>query len=150
MRTIRIEQGNTSTGQLTLSDRGHTKAFKGEKVRWEVEATATSVQSITAIIPKNGTTDIFGGRGGSLPGQEDEKKWKAKIADNVSVGDEYRYSIGWKDSNNNPQVYDPIISIKPTPISPALGIAIIAGVAVAATIYMLLLSKKKSIKFWHR
>jgi hypothetical protein len=135
MKTITITGGNTSTGVLILSDRGHTKAIKGERIRWKVKNSADPVVSIEGVPLKANTTDIFSGDYGESPRKEDSKNWRADIARDVHTGDVCEYSIIWKDTNGVSHTFDPKISINPS-FAPALLVSVVVG-ALAITYFLL-------------
>ncbi len=109
---IIIFSGNISNHELELSDGGHTEAEKGKAIKWEITEDKTNVASIENIQRKYG--DIIFEK---PPKKENSKKWKAKIKQNATVGDKYTYSITWKDTSGNEHTHDPIISIKPSPLT---------------------------------
>jgi hypothetical protein len=109
MKKILIRGGDITSGKLDLSDRD-ANAGKGEKIKWQI-VDDTVVKSIVAIPIKAGSKDIFVGRRGERPNRDDDKNWKADIAEDVSIGDICEYSIVWKDGNDNEHTDDPKISI---------------------------------------
>jgi hypothetical protein len=131
MAKILILGGDTSTHELKLSDEGYTEETKGGKIKWKIKDDETIVKSIVSFGLKDGTKDIFKGKNGKYPEKEDDKKWKAKIAEDVSVGDICKYSIEWKDNKGISHTHDPIISIKPSTFSPLkLLVAIVSIILV--------------------
>ena len=110
MKKILIRGGDITSGKLDLSDRGDTRARTGEKIKWKI-VDDTVVKSIVAIPIKTGSKDIFVGKRGERPNKDDDKNWKADIAEDVAIGDICDYSIVWKDRNDNEHTDDPKISI---------------------------------------
>ena len=88
MHKINIEGGNPATGELHLSDNGHTKAWKNDLIRWKVKTYASPVKSIVVkdgIILKDGTVDIFDGPGGSKPHRQDDKVWFGTVKGTIHI-----------------------------------------------------------------
>ena len=113
-KNIIILGGDTSTHELILSDSGHTKALKGDHIKWKIDDDKSIVKSIAGISLKDTTKDIVSGSNGERPDKEDQKNWKAKIADDVFDGDVCEYSIEWNDNEGRRHLHDPIISINPS------------------------------------
>ncbi len=108
-RPITISASDSSDGKLTLSDRGHTKASRGDSVSWHI-GNNSGVDSITSIQKKPGSIEIF-----SIPPRRQGTNWKGQISSTAPVNAEYEYSIFWlADGKSGQNEYDPKISVKPS------------------------------------
>lgn len=116
--------GITSNGGLTIeengrSNNGHSPAKKGEDVHWKVKPNC-GVKYIHTITRKTifGSTNVFSS---DPPRAQDagKKHWKGTVNDNAEDFSVYVYSIEWvKDTKTEEkEVFDPIISIKPSTIN---------------------------------
>ena len=108
MANIQIIRGD-SNGTLEMSDNGHTKAKKKESIKWMID-NGSNVNTIESIDLKSGTTNIFS----SGPDRVNDRLWKAEIAESAAIGTECMYNIRWRDTSGNSNLFDPVISIKPS------------------------------------
>ena len=105
---IRITGSDKKTGNLTLSDNGHTKADPGQKIIWQIDK-GSNVRSIVAIEQKRGTNFWS-----SLPAPQGAN-WQGTIRTDAKEREEYEYLISWIASDDGLEYkHDPIISIRPT------------------------------------
>lgn len=108
---IKIIKGYLN-GTLELSDKGHTRARKGNSLKWKIkdgsDATSIKVASIEIKIEQD-PSNIF-----SIKPNNDEGEWKAEIDKHAADNAECKYSIHWKDCDGNDRIHDPKISIKPS------------------------------------
>lgn len=108
-QVIKIKGSNPSNGDLNLSDHGHTRASEHDTIIWQIK-NDSGVYSITHIEEKANSDNIF-----ETPPYQEGDHWRGVISRSVHPGDEYKYSIFWKDSENSPEhEYDPKISIRPS------------------------------------
>src|SRR5687768_6961918 len=116
MASIKIIASDPSTGNLTLSDHGHTKAPRGEHITWNLVA-GCGVSSIEAISmkPSPPSTNIFS----TLPGRAgNSTNWNATVSRNAAPRAEYNYYIDWKPTGSEEiKTFDPKITVKPPVIS---------------------------------
>jgi len=106
---IKITGSNSSNGDLTLDDRGHTRAEAGDTIKWLI-GQHSGVYAIVSIQEKSGSTNIW-----STPPRQQGNHWEGEIAPDAEECDVYVYSITWKASEKeDPLTFDPIISIKPS------------------------------------
>lgn len=110
---IIITASNSSSGTLTLSDRGRRTWVKGrDNVIWHIRA-GSGVASITKIVTKPDSPQIFS----VLPQQQGEI-WTGTIRRIVNPCTEWEYSIFWKSTDGTgPHEYDPKISVKPADVN---------------------------------
>src|ERR1041385_1453488 len=101
---IRILDGNTSNGTLTLSDGGYTTASPSDKIIWVIDA--ANVDSIKSIKKKPHSRNIFS-RGPQARGRD----WDGKISSMPSRR-VYEYSIFWEAGEGSYE-YDPKIAVNP-------------------------------------
>jgi hypothetical protein len=109
---IKIKNGNYSTGELTLSDGGHTRADKTDYVNWSIQRNATNkVASIENIQIKTNNPSIF-----STNPHANGEEWSAEIDYNALYNAECYYSICWKGKDGKDYIHDPKISVKPSSV----------------------------------
>lgn len=110
MAKIEIIQGNIKTGDLWLSDCGHTWEIKGNHIEWNIrDPQDSNVASIEDILVTS-RPEIFE----KLPAKVGNK-WMAKLSEQASDNAECKYSIFWKDKDGKgPFEHDPKISVMPT------------------------------------
>lgn len=102
----------TNSDILILDPPDTVDVYKGKKVTWILDNSATNVNSFTVETKPNYANPY-------------EKKWKpssnlektkvGKIKSNTNQTF-YEYSIIWEDKNGKPHTFDPKISIKPSVI----------------------------------
>ena len=112
MSTITITGSNPGTGELTLSDRGHTYAKKKETIVWNL-GNNCGVASIVEIAmkPSPPSTNIFSTPPHSLGSSTN---WSAVVNNTVAISSEYIYFIKWMPATGGgTKIYDPKISIIP-------------------------------------
>lgn len=107
MTAIILLEGDTSNGDLVLSDKGVSYVKKNEVVTWIIHPNS-GVESITAIPVKPGSTNVFT-TGPSQLGNS--KNWQGRIRNDVRVKTEEEYNIEWKDSDGNDYTFDPKLKI---------------------------------------
>jgi hypothetical protein len=146
MLQIDISGIDTSTSDLKLilteyghPNNGHSHVDKGDQVHWKVK-NGSGVASIQDIIrkPIYGSTDIFSLDAPKPQDGNQKKHWKGTVDENVAELSIYIYSITWvKEGESVSRVFDPIISIKPEPLSPIPNIiGIILGIlGLSSVIY---------------
>ena len=109
MAAITITGSDTSTGNLTMSDRGSTDANRGELVTWIIGPNS-GVSSITEIQKYESSTNVF--ESGPAPLGGNSKNWQGKIKNQLEVPATETYFIKWMDSSGGgPHTYDPTIRI---------------------------------------
>ncbi len=109
---IRIIRSFLDTGKLELFDEHGRSAEKftawsGQKIKWEI-LDESGVKSIKQIILE-GIDSVFKEKPKKLPG---EKHWQGKLKKTNECIQEC-YNIEWKDVNDRPHPYDPLIQVKP-------------------------------------
>ncbi len=112
MATITITGSNPDTGELTLSDRGHTNAKKKETIIWNLgnDCGVASIVEI-AMKPAQPSTDIFTTPPHSLGSSTN---WSAVVSNTVAISSEYIYFIKWiPTTGGDVKICDPKISIIP-------------------------------------
>ncbi|HVG17382.1 MAG TPA: hypothetical protein VM935_20580 [Chitinophagaceae bacterium] len=138
-KTIKILKGFPN-GTLELSDRGHTKAKKGNAIKWKIrdrsDKHSIEVASIECIELKEGSDDIF-----SSSPHRDGDTWKATIDRTAAAYDASDYAIKWKDCKGNEYTHDPKISVLPSD-NVFREVALVA-MAVVATVALCFLFNKK-------
>lgn len=113
MASITIIDSKPVTGELTLSDQGHTRAQRKETILWKLGPNC-GVKTISNIYPKKSppSNNIFS----ELPhraGSSDN--WKAVVHKKAHLYADYNYSIFWIPKNSDQiKEHDPKISVKPT------------------------------------
>jgi hypothetical protein len=107
-RVIRIEKGNTTNGDLELTNKGNNEAGAGDTVLWQIDQNS-KVKSITEIVEKKGSKNIF-----SIPPRPQGNNWTGDVSTDAKIGDEFIYTIHWIDEQNNPLEYDPKITVVPS------------------------------------
>lgn len=110
LHKIKIKNGDYDTGQLTLSDGGHTRANKTDYINWSIHNNAGNrVVSIIGIEKKSNNPDIF-----SIDPHANGAEWSAEIDNHTTYHTECLYSISWKGKDGNNYIHDPKISVKPS------------------------------------
>ena len=147
MATITITGSNSSTGELTLSDHGHTHAKKKETIVWILRKDC-GVESIEEIAmapspPYPPSLNIFY----NPPYKLSKSNWKAVIGTPPDYS-EYNYYIKWiPKSGVNELTYDPKISIEPTFFfSIQKVVAFILAIFMACAAAILFTKKRKKKK----
>jgi hypothetical protein len=112
MANITITGSNLETGELTLSDHGHTNAKKKETIVWNLgkDCGVASIVEI-AMKPSPASTNIF-----STPPHNlgSSTNWSAVVSDTVAISSEYIYFIKWMPiTGGDIKTFDPKISIIP-------------------------------------
>jgi hypothetical protein len=138
-KRITIFSGDTTTQRLVMTDDGHTRVDKAQKITWEITDDATNVADIVKIYKKSGD-EIFSER----PTKENNRKWKAKIKDDPGECGIYVYAITWKDDKGDTYIYDPIISINPSKRSGILKTILMLLGAVIAIFTVKFLQRNQS------
>ncbi len=116
MANITITRSNSSTGELTLDDHGHTHAKKKETIVWKLGKDC-GVASIVEIAMKPSppyppSTNIFSTAPHRLGSSTN---WSAVVSNSAPDYSEYHYYIKWiPKSGGDPKTYDPKISIMPS------------------------------------
>lgn len=109
MTTIIVLEGNTSNGNLDLSDEGISIVKKREVVTWIIHPDS-DVDCITAIPAKSGSPNVFS----SGPRQlGNSKNWQGTIIPNVNKVTIVDYDIKWKDKVGKEYTFDPKLIINP-------------------------------------
>lgn len=122
-------KGINSDGTLKLSDGGYTAASKKDKVTWHISHDS-GVSSITSIDKKPSSPEIF-----STHPHKKGKNWQGVISSTAPDYSVYDYSISWlADDESVPHLYDPKISVKPSPASPIFDVAKLVFVLVAVVL----------------
>lgn len=112
MATITITDSNLETGELTLSDRGHTHAKNKETIVWNLGKDC-GVASIVEIAMKQSppSTNIFSTPPHSLGSSTN---WSAVVSNTIAISSEYIYFIKWMPTTGGDEkICDPKISIIP-------------------------------------
>ena len=112
MANITITGCDLGTGELTLSDRGHTNAKKKETIIWNLGKDC-GVASIVEIgmKPTPASTNIFSTPPHNLGASTN---WSAVVSDTVAIASEYIYFIKWiPETGGGTKIFDPKISIIP-------------------------------------
>lgn len=109
MTAIILLEGDTSNGDLVLSDKGKSYVKKNEVVTWIIHPDS-GVESITAMTVKPGSTNVFTKRPSKLG---NSKNWQGRIRNDVKGKTEEEYNIEWKDSNGKEYTFDPVLVINP-------------------------------------
>ena len=138
--------GISSSGGLTLEENGnpnngHSSAGRSEEVHWRVGPDC-GVKYIHAITIKTiaGSTNVFSSNP-PRPQDRQNKHWKGTVNRDAEDYAVYVYSIEWvkDDGSIDIEVFDPIISIKPS------GFSIIKLVAVVVAAVLGLFTLKTFI-----
>jgi hypothetical protein len=117
MAAIRITNGDTQSGELTMIDSNGNpastiRANRGETITWQIEP-RSGVSAIAAIDKKDqtGNENIFSVMPAPLG---NSKNWQGTIS-NVTPADQEFYFIKWLDTQNpaNSHTYDPLIQLNP-------------------------------------
>lgn len=139
-RVIRIKGSDPSTGNLDLSDHGHTPARAGDTIIWQI-AQDSGVDSIISIQEKSGSANIWS----TLPHPRGNN-WTGDINSAAPAYAVYIYSITWAKGSNS-YICDPIIAIKPSTINIKTIIFLVASVILAIfTVKFLRKNLNKDIK----
>ncbi|HEY5405871.1 MAG TPA: hypothetical protein VIJ92_02240 [Ginsengibacter sp.] len=120
---ITITGSDLTTGALTMSDQGTSNAIPGDQVTWIIAA-GSGVASITGIVPKPQSIDIFTPPGSEPAPVSGSTSWQGTINPDYLPfqQEEYIYTINWttagtgwlgNDNKNLPKSYDPKIIVKP-------------------------------------
>ena len=110
---IRITASDPVSGMLTMSDKGKTKARRGDVITWVIGSNS-GVSRITAIGMKSGDVEdeVFFD---TLPSKNNEStNWRARIHPSLSASiTRGTYFISWDDNASPPvnHTYDPIIEV---------------------------------------
>ena len=142
-RKFVIKSGNTSNGDLEITDRGNTDARENYVIVWKVKPDS-NIDSVTSIdLKTQPNSKIF--KSLEATDSPENKRWKGVVKKNAPPGD-YLYSIFW---NTNPPApvpykYDPKIAIKPpgavTRLIPT-GLLLLAGIV---SLYLIFSTRKKN------
>lgn len=116
-RIITITASDASTGALTLSDQGTTNVDPGDQVTWVIGPNS-GVASITAILEKTNSSDVFSPDPSQLP---NSTSWQGNVNPSISGGTEELYTIQWTTASagwlnqggGQPKSFDPTIRINP-------------------------------------
>ena len=109
---ITILASDSKTGILTLSDKGNTKANRGDIITWVI-GPKSGVSNITAIDMKEieGNHNIFE----DLPHQlRNSKNWQGRVDPSLPADiTQEIYFISWMDNANPPvaHTFDPVIQV---------------------------------------
>ncbi len=110
MTVIQISGSDTSTGNLTMSDNGHSELNAGVKVKWNVHPNS-GVEDITGITVKTNSMNVFSS-GPSRIGNS--SNWLGKIMSWIDVTTDEEYNIEWKGDDGNIYTYDPRLRVNPS------------------------------------
>lgn len=136
-KNIKIGKGNTTTGELELSDNGYTKANKGRTLKWKIRR-RSNVDSFDIELKSN-PDNIF-----SVSPYKDGNQWKARIDPEAKDNAECKYSIFWYDQDKNKYELDPKIAVNPIQFSPYWLIVILLGIIGLFSLKSQLLAKRKN------
>lgn len=118
---IVITGSNRAQKTLTYDTPDEVVASSGQQIKWVVES-GSGVFAITAITPKQGSTDLFSGPGGVEPHPINAQKteWLGTLSPVDPPNAVESYSItwtsvggGWHNQNVGGIVTDPKIRINP-------------------------------------
>jgi hypothetical protein len=107
-------QGINSDNSLDLSDHGNTTANPGDTITWHVGQNS-GVASITSIVPKAGSPNVFNPVPGPLA---NSSNWQGTIDSAINSEMEEDYSIGYTKTIGGGFSFDPKIKVNPTPVAP--------------------------------
>ena len=107
MIVIQILGSDPSTGNLTMSDNGHSDVSRGDQVTWIVHPNS-GVNSLTGITVKTGSTNVFGT--GPCP-IGNSSNWRGKILDTLIIPIDEDYNIYWDDTTGTNHCYDPKLTV---------------------------------------
>jgi hypothetical protein len=133
--TLDVSDGNPTDGSVLIaaSNHPHHSVDAGVIVTWSVPASDKSIDSITAITIKSGSDAIWIAKPAIVRSDKSKKTWTGTIAPDAKGHQLCVYSITWY-AKGTPHVFDPIISIKPSPDLSSIMIAIVmAAVALVQT-----------------
>lgn len=111
---IRVTDADTSSGKLTLKDKNGNSAdtfvtTSGKIVKWKIETHV--VKSFQAMPPKDKAENS------SVFKRDPHKKFHSKTfkgkLEKTKIKKTEEYNIIWKDRNDNPYTYDPLIQVNP-------------------------------------
>jgi len=105
--------GVNSDNSLELSDRGNTVANPGDTITWHIGHNS-NVTSITSILPKAGSANVFNPVPGPLA---NSSNWQGTIDPAINSATEEDYSIGYTTTSGG-YVFDPKIQVNPSPLQP--------------------------------
>jgi hypothetical protein len=106
MASIIILSGDLVTGNLIMNDHGHTNASRREIITWVIQQGAPNVSTITNIVEKQGSRDIF-----NPDPRPIGNNWQGTVSPSLKIPASESYSIFWKDFSGNPHQFDPVIQI---------------------------------------
>ena len=107
---IEVTHGDAVTGELTLSDRGHTFVDPGDIVTWKIKH-GSGVEAITSITDDAGSVNVFDPNPAPVGGSSN---WKGTVKTVVPKGSLEEYTICWETpSGQTPPCYDPKIQLNP-------------------------------------
>lgn len=107
---IKITGSDTSTGDLTLSDKGYSELKPGVKVRWNVHP-KSGVEEIIDITVKTNFVNVFSS-GPSRVGNS--KNWQGKTMSWIKEITDEDYNIEWKGDDGKTYTYDPRLRVNPS------------------------------------
>lgn len=108
---IRITAFNTSNGDLTLSDNGHTEVKPGNTITWKIMP-LLDIVAITGLPAKNNSTNVFSDCDPVSVGNN-SNNWKGTVDPNITIITDEDYNILWTDKNGDNHTYDPRIRVNP-------------------------------------
>ena len=110
MPRIRIIGSDTTTGKLTLSDKGSTTTKRGRVVRWIISPKSGAIASISDIQKYPDSANVFSTDPHAVGGKS--KNWKGTISKKIKVPAEETYYIDWIDCSGNTHRFDPKIRVR--------------------------------------
>tara|TARA_R110000868_G_scaffold81814_2_gene231358 strand:+ start:8027 stop:8401 length:375 start_codon:yes stop_codon:yes gene_type:complete len=116
--TLKITQGDPTTGVLTMDPPGDLVVVQGDTVTWEIVA-GSGVAAITKISEKPMSFDLFNPDPVLVTGTT---SWKGTVNPEIGSNQSEQYFITWttagtgwlgKDGGGISKTFDPRISVKP-------------------------------------